>query len=470
MAGIVFILFWLLAYLWNKQQPEKSEGDTAPNEYGGVLLALFVAIVLTGFATTVHWTLAIVFHLISISLIFPIIPIRIAILFKMTKLAYFLGGFSLIRFNRNYYSAKLFYGFLAAVKHKDKSKRKDSLEWLHSKFLNSSKKLYSGDIIMHSIIEAHLRGPHKLAKRLKILKGIPLSSVPRQISILAYKFALADELSKNNINSVIAISNQWNTPTRNGLAKYMISACDVIVNPFAKKGWRLKTHAIIARPPNELQQWLDRLELQQKNIVAISELNHTQQIHELIRIGVNKNSSNSTRSNELITLLGNPSSKNQWSARAQELGVWQVEELWQKIDSRLHSFESSDNQSGLIADEERYQELENHHKALKYLERSIESRIEPNISGNTSLHLIDWLKVLEIMSELEVDNSAELTAFSNIHNTLWNWIAGLWNDKKEHRLAVHIATWCIPRAKKCGYTDFLETLHFVTGNVYNIQK
>jgi hypothetical protein len=466
MGGLAFIILFVLAYIWNSQQPEKSEGDTTAGNTVGIVTAIVIAAILTSFSTTSHLAISISFHLIALCLIFPVIPTRIAVLFGRTKLAYYFGSFSLIRFSKNTYSANLYYGFLAAMKNANDEKRHEHLEWLNEKFLKRSQSLYSGEIIMFTIIDANLTAAHKLPDKLKLLRGLPRASIPKPISKLAYKYALAFELPNNNIGNIVDISNQWGTGTTNHLAKFMLKACDAITNPFAKRGWRLKLLKLRARVPNEIYLWLSRIESQHKNSSKLNDLTHSQKVQELIRFGINNNSSDYSQTKELLKHLASPESKSNWSVRAHELGVWQIEELWEKINNRLLSFEPSNNQSGLIADEQRYLELENHHKALGYLERSILTRVEPKISGASSQHLIDWLKVLDIMSELAVDSASELTAFSSIHNTLWNWLAALWNDKEERRLAIHIATWCIPRAKKCGYDDFLETLHFVTGNAY----
>ncbi len=147
-----------------------------------------------------------------------------------------------------------------------------------------------------------------------------------------------------------------------------------------------------------------------------------------------------------------------WLERATVLGVWDLHQAESLIDSSLNKVIALKTGTLISEEDEQWEHYERHHKNLQYIMQSVESRLQAKSLGHGIQNYLDWLKIKTILHELANDEGFQSAAFSSVHLTLWNWVADLWNIKKERCLVHFIASNCGPWARDNGYRQMHELM------------
>ena len=476
MVGGAILCLWLIIYLVNRFLVKGSvDGDNLPVSivipcFMWFVNAVIFALLLEIFKDFPIISQTVLTFLLLFLLFFPSVISWFTVKLGMVKTSFYLGQLARVYFYRNYFAGGLLRGFQAVQKIKNEADKKQALFWLRSRYLTRKRYLFSGEIVMFIIIDSLIKEPdnyENLARQLSLLNGIPKKSVPKGVSLLAIKYSLAETLPTNDWQKVCSISKQWDTPAYNRIAKYLLAFhtfhfeastiknklkyywCVLFIWRFMWRFSAIKAWAISNKSSNE-----DDIVMGTSNDSAIP-------IESVWHAVLQKKCIDNALSDRLFS----KENEIKWSERAKELGVWQFDGVWQGLlaSSRVLEDSSEETEHNAISSDQSYLEIEEHINALKYIERSIEKKIEPRLLGTGIEHSIDWIKILNILDYLEVDKAAKISAFSGCYITLWNWIAALWNDKSEYRLAHSIANECLPLARECGYEDFEVMLLDILG-------
>jgi len=403
-----------------------------------------------------RWTLVFIFLAVLLYVIADLTAC-----FGWVRVSYYLGKLNIFSLGRDPKALDLYRAFQAASRISNEEKRREAMRWLYEKCHKEKGKLFSGQMIMFIIIDAQLTRPHDhsyLVKRLGLLKYIASVSIPKPVSILASKHALAPALANKDWNNIRAVCDQWDTPAKNYLVKYLREfhghyICKDLY--FSKINcWFYKLRILTQR---ELLTFCQQ---------SLAELEQTQEVSTGEDPKIQLLQAQAPLESELITSireeLSNLEQKERWLKRAEELGVKQVPESWDMLMDSINQCNKLKIESEVIESEQEYQRFEQLHKNLFYINASISKKLDKKMKGSSLPHLLDWLQVMHILQELQINKANQLQAFDRIHLTLWDWVADLWNIRKDRCLVHQIAMACHPLAIDIGNREFAKVLTDIT--------
>ncbi len=408
-----------------------------------------------------------VLFLFALLLISPSILSYLTAQFGLVKTSYFLGRLSYIVFKRNPHSGGLLRGLTAVYRVKNETRKRDALLWLKNRFLNHRGKVYSGDIVVYTIVDCQLNRPNDiehLAHQLRKLMGIGKESIPKAISCYAFCCAAAPSIAKDDWPELFRIAYQWDTPAKNRFALFVKEFSGAYI--YKKEAYsKLETiyHRLFCiyvpvffSLPKRYEVFLAKQQPEKTYSYDISEF-------------LKRESLSTEQVTKFCEVLMSDAQKETWMARAQELGSWQPDVSWGKIEQSIKAQLANKTKTNDIAvqtNEDYHEVIDRHCKSLVYISQSINLRLKSKNIGSGVENFLEWKKVRHILEELESDPQAHLSAFISIENTVWNWIADLWNISKEHCLVHYICKYCIPLAEQTGNTEFFRVMTGLTGDKF----
>jgi len=463
-VGGWFLLLCVIIFLFNRygNQPESKRIQ------GRILTPYFIWLTTIGLSTflyIVEPSLSYIFVCFAIVWLFAGLSSQLCGKFKLVKASYYLGKNAHFLFRQNPIAGGLLRGFQAAMHMPDDENRVAALRWIREQCMKRKKPLFSGEIIMLVIVDSLLSRPRDyryLSNRLTFINDLPQASIPESISLLASKYALAPALANRNWDELQRIAKQWNKIDNNHIARYLQSAQKVNYTPGSKyRNSRLFWNGLRMYRYPALKTWVARYLV--KTTASSDVLTESLQVNRA-RLYENYAAGNNGDINSVEKTLNALSSEDQrirWWNRAKELGVWQPEEAWDAVTNSINLYRPNKNITEEALDNSSYEFIEQQHQTIRYICQSIDKKVNSTSVGSGAEHSLDWLNYMESLNNLGAYKSAQLSAFSTTHTSIWNWVASLWNDKKEYSLAFIIASHSLPYATECGLSEFEKSLTFI---------
>ncbi|MDJ0654653.1 MAG: hypothetical protein QNJ40_10890 [Xanthomonadales bacterium] len=456
MTFLVLLSLILLLRLIGGSGPPGDERAVHDNYAIGMWVLAFVLFVILR-AFQVPWPfIGIIGALVFIPSVVSLVFVRLG----WVAPAYCLGRLAMMYFYRDPAAGAHYRGFQASQYIKDPHRRRRALTWLRNRFQGKRFKIYSGEMVMFVIIDAHLVRPGDeafLARQLRCLKTVSKPSIPAPVSVLALKFALLPVLPGWNWRQIKSIAEQWDTPAYNLLAKFLFEAA-----------WLRRENA----PPSKMLRflWLCNLRYYKLANTAIRRLNADDKIEarasrDALIAGLYTGHVEGEESQRSLAmrLLLNPGQGLLWRQRAQVLGVPNPDAAWQNLERtvlahfRAHfRAGSSDHALDREADMNTWEERQ---KALGYLQSSIVTLQNSRQKVSGFEHFSIWMSLLTLLTDLKRDSGDDVLAFGSMSGSIWNWIAGLWNDHREYCLANFMARTCAPLARSLGHHEMYRRLN-----------
>ncbi len=457
MGGVgLLILIIFIAIRWSSRNKGVS-GDKPADSSARPLI--FIGVALTGFLVILqHSEIAALLYLVpTLILILPSLFSKITSLSGQVKLSYYLGGISYIYFRRNVFAGALMRGLQATYNQRSDEAKRKSLRFLKSRYLRRKAKTYSGEMVLVVIIDALLLKPHDkkhMAQQLKLLQGTGKASIPKCVSVYASKLALAPALANDDQDEIHKLIYQWSTPATNYITEYLERVHLIHFKGagfFTRLSCRYRQLFMIKK--TLLVNFPKRLKpCEQYNSNATDDKNPVEYLFSIQTM-------EKDRIQHYRDKMLSDNQQSHWKKRAQELGVWQADEAWGDITHSVERCLSQKSNTCNTLDDQQNEQIDRLQKNLHYICQSVSRRLESSDLGYGAQNFMDWIKIRQILHELKVDRLAFDTAFTTNHNIIWNWVADLWNIKKERCLAHFIASVCAPIARDCAQHDFYDTLH-----------
>lgn len=453
--GLVIIIVFI-AIRWSSSAKGVS-GDKVSDHKGNLLAVLSIFFLGFIFSWKLSESAIFIYPVFASIFLFPSILSRLTVRLGLVKISYFLGSISYFYFRRNVFAGALMRG-LQATHHQrtDEAKRK-SLRFLKSRYLRRRATTYSGEMVLVVIIDALLLKPHDkkyMAQQLKLLQGIGKTSIPKCVSVYASKLALAPALANDDQQEIHKLIYQWSTPATNYITEYLRRVHLVHFRGagfFTRLSCRYRQLFMVKKPL--LVNFPKHLKASEKNN------NNATDDKKPVEYLFSIQTMEEDRVQHYHDKMLSDNQQSHWKKRAQELGVWQADEAWDEITHSVRRCLSQKSNTSNTRDDLQNEQIDKLQKNLHYICQSVSRRLESNDLGYGVQNFMDWIKIRQILYELKVDSIAFDTAFTTNHNIIWNWVADLWNIKKERCLAHFIANVCAPVAKDCGQHDFYDTLH-----------
>ena len=454
-----FLILVIVISIINNFRKKGVSGDTKGKRYGGwtslfIFLGLF-SLLVVAVVKSEH----LLFYRASlVFLLFSGYLIPLFIFFGWVRIAYYWGRINIFNLTRNPKGMDLYRAYRAALRKKNKEKAQAALRWVHTQCHKQKGDIFSGQMTMYVIIDAQLTHPgdyEYLAKRLRLLKYLATESIPKQISTYACKLALAPELARGHWPSIIEVCQQWNTPAKNYLSLYLIEfhGCYISNNPYTSRFtcWRYSLLIMRFRKLIHFAKTQARMPPSPPAKNSADAAKPKQQL--LATAPLEEAAKQSIREQ-----LTGKEQQSLWEKRAAELGVHQPENSWANILSSIDECKQLKAHSASLDTQQDYDRFEEYHKKLHYIRGSIQQKLDKNMQGPGLPHFLDWLQVLQILEAMQSNKPNQHQAFDSIHVTLWDWVADLWNVRKDRCLAHQIAFACHTLAVETGNEDFARVL------------
>lgn len=390
-----------------------------------------------------------------------LIPFVYATLFSLGghyRLAYRFARNATFVYRRDRLGGALYQSYQALNRLQDGTQKLAAVNWLREQYTQSKTELLSGAMTMIVILEGMPEcktSVTSLAHKLALLDGVGRESIPRAVSVLAVKIALAPNLAKGDWLAIVPICEQWDTPASNPVAQYLLAYHERRVTgsapSFSLFGYywrclRVKRWPLLFNLPDYLANAAVKAADQAAGLAEAK-------VATLFESGVNTNVKI-----DAVQALITDAEQSRWVIRAKELGLVDPEQAWLQITKSVHRYQQALTGKVDLADDRQYAESEHRKKYLQYLAQSIVRRKEARGRYDVSRDFSDWLAILQKMTEQNASSESQSELFYLIHGVIWNWVADLWNIRRQRGLAYFIAVKCTPLARDAGCRELRDIL------------
>ena len=460
MGGVVFIII-LVIYGINALS-DGSKGVSIRDSQRGYAGLIWVLVFVFNFAVIVAYEEAgIIAFVLCLPFIFPSAFSLFTAKNGWVKTSFYFGRICFGNYSRNPYSGALFRAFQASQK-LSSSQQLEALTWLQSRYSCYKGKLFSGDMLMIVMIEAMLKRPGDtdfVRQELKLLSSVGKDSIPGGISEFFCKFTLAPALSSGRWAEVLVVANQWNTPSSNRVAQYVIEYYGYHVQAASYHYRWIDVFMASLFAPN--QKKLGRA------LQGLTEGGGEVETQHVIPRQWARRINNEPYEREVLTkevqyMLTNDT-KTHWEGRVQTLGLWQPDEALESIVESLNHFVNLSCADGQAEDvsEDQLEQYEREYKNIYYICRNIDKQVEKKGHDTSINNFFVWLNIWRSMQVLKTSTGGWGGAFSMMHDSLWNWIALLWNTQRDLSVTYFISSASAPIAKEGGHEKFYQSLRSI---------
>lgn len=395
-------------------------------------------------------------------LVMPSVLARILAHGAWVKCCYYLGTVSGIYFRHDHFAGGILRGLQACQKIHDADERKQALLWLKSRFQRNDHPLRSGSMVLYvalnheleCIDKVHTRDHEhalQLAQKL-LLNNLHQKSLPGAVLAYVLKLVLPGVVMQVRWDLVEDLATTFSVRNYCAVARYLLafsryylyvdgSADQVPTKVLWMYRWRRlllvdqSLALLLEQQYVQYRSFRGRLKQYPVGALWLSELWQPQELEALAHKCLND------------------AEAQRWRLRAEALGVWDFDSLWQGFAETLDQLTRA---HGGNWGEMQYQQALEDSQRIGYLLYGLSSRLEEHEKMNGIAHYDVWLQCLELFHHHKAWPELQDQLFFDNFESIWNWLVHLWNHSDEHYLAVAIINTCLPMAQRVGLHDFVN--------------
>ncbi|WP_226664351.1 hypothetical protein [Microbulbifer aggregans] len=439
---ILFILFWVLIFALRAYNSSEHKGQKASSQARILGFFVWVLAVITFLIFRPYDNPGSVAALVAIVFfLFPSIWIKAPIAAGWIIPSYYLS-FLILRVNGHAIRAgAAFNGYRALLRkpHISAEKRKKILSWLLRKIEREKGRITSGDMLLHAVLNTD-GAPDELERQLDTLFYLRKECVPLPMVRFCFARLLAQALGEQDWKKVASISNKWRKKWRLPLAtlielSYHRHMKTRRVDPFSYFFLWLECGC---------PRWLSQLPFSKATEDAAGDRGDPAELKPRL---VQSALTGKLLDPEIgsANILLSPDQLAAWKSRAQTLHCRNPEAAIAKIEQSLTA--ACENSPLSTAMSTPGDDALNR---LRYQARSIYRRQASKQLQAGSVEFQEWLNFVSAYEQLASDKNDRYEAYSLVEGVIWNWMADLWNIKKERHLAFMICGYMNPHAQEFG--------------------
>ncbi|WP_308364965.1 MULTISPECIES: hypothetical protein [unclassified Microbulbifer] len=447
MAGAVVIIIWIIFFALrgsNSDQSTAKKTTTWPRVLGLVvwLIAIVALIISSPYDTPASAAI-----LIAVLLaMFPSVWIRLPIKIGWIAPSYYLS-FLILRVNGHALRAgAAFNAYRALLNKRNASEefRRKTIRWLHSQVMRNKGKISSGDMLLCVLLDAEKNDTDTI-RQLEILYFLRKKSVPLPMIRFAFARLTAGLLANEDWKRIAITSNKWRS-------KWSLPLASLIEYCYHR---RMKTRYVDPASYFFLwlrcgcPRWLSQLPLDKaaEQSADLDDCDPAQLKQRLVQCALSSKPIDRDKlSHEHLLPAGQLAV---WKERAQalhcrepEAAVAGIERSLATISGNAATDQPMTNASG--------QDTEEALTRLRFHAESIHRRQTGGHLQAGSVEFQEWLNFIAVYEQLANDSNDRYEAYSLVEVIVWNWMADLWNIKKERHLAFMMCGYMNPHAREFG--------------------
>lgn len=447
MVGGVVVIIWIIFFALrgsNSDQSTAKKTTTWPRVLGlFVWLIAIVALILSSPYDTPASAAILIAVLLAL---FPSVWIHLPIKIGWIAPSYYLS-FLILRVNGHALRAgAAFNAYRALLNKRNASEefRRKTIRWLHSQVMRNKGKISSGDMLLCVLLDAEKNDTDAI-RQLEILYFLGKKSVPLPMIRFVFARLVASALAEYDWKRIAITSNKWRS-------KWSLPLASLIEYCYHR---RMKTRYVDPASYFFLwlrcgcPRWLSQLPLDKavEQSADLDDSDPAQLKQRLVQCALsNKTADRDNLSPEHLL----PSEQLAvWKARAQALHCREPESAVARIEQSLAVISGSraaDQPLSTASGRDNEEAL----TRLRYHAQSIHRRLADRRLQTGSVEFQEWLNFIAVYEQLANDSNDRFEAYSLVEGIVWNWMADLWNIKKERHLAFMICGYMNPHAREFG--------------------
>jgi len=445
MGGAVIII-WLIIFAINasrgKEQPAKNATNW-PQIFG---IIIWLAAIIALLASAPYDTPARVATLIAtLFMLLPSVWIRLPVKAGWIAPSYYLSFLLLIVNGQALRAGAAFNAYRALLNKRNACGdfRRETISRLRGKTMRSKGNITSSDMLLCVLLDTD-QDTADAMRRLETMSLLRKETVSVRMIRFAFARLMASALAEENWKKIALLSNSWRSKWRLPLAS-LIECC---------YHRRMKTRAVNPVTFRYLwlrcgcPRWISQLPLDKaENGTELDQNDPAQLKQQLVQYALSNQPID--RDNLSPEHLLPAEQFAVWKQRAQALhcrapdaAVAGIERSLATISGNAATDQPMTGVSG--------QDIEEALARLRYHAESIHRRQTGGDLQVGSVEFQEWLNFISIYEQLTSDRNDRYEAYSLVEIIVWNWMADLWNIKKERHLAFLMCGYMNPHAREFG--------------------
>ncbi|WP_250461812.1 hypothetical protein [Microbulbifer litoralis] len=442
MFGAIAVIAWLIFFAIrasNGNQGGTKKSTTWPRITGFFIWVTAIVALLASIPADAPVRVAVL--VAALLLLFPSVWIRLPIRAGWVAPSYYLS-FLILRVNGHALRAGAAFNAYRALLHKrgaPEAFREQTVGRLRDRIMRHKGKISSGDMLLSILLDTEKGSPGAM-RRLERMDLLRKEQVPLPMIRFAFARLMADALADGDWQRVATLSNRWRRKWRLPLAS-LIECCyhrhmqTRRVNPL---------DFFLLRLQCGWPGWLSQLPLARAEQASAPDDGDPAALKlKLVQRALSGKplEQDSAAAGQLLP----PQQLDAWSARAQALHCREPAAAVAAIEQSLAVLCGGDAgpaDSGRADNEPLTR--------LRYHAQSIQRRQAGGDLQAGSMEFREWLHFTAVYEQLADDDNDRYEAYSLVEGVVWNWMADLWNIKKERHLAFVMCGYMNPHAREFG--------------------
>lgn len=406
----------------------------------------------------------VVINIPSLILCFPSWFAQISIRCGWVKISYWLGRIALAVHRRDSFGGALFYAWLA-LQHAKPDHVEPLHYWLTQQLSQRKRVLQSGAMVMQILLKYQRITDIQLMDNLRILKGCNKALIPGNITRYACRFMLARDLATSNWEIINATAQQWHGSAYNPLATWLIKTFRY-KRSTQKHKLKLNLYAsyIFAGMP-AISKYLPAYQTAYAapSLRDASALSHQNLV--LAEWWLRQHAQDTDKKlNDYWGEYRQSSLRNEWLPRAQQLGIFNTDESFTRLEKSITDVISYRTGSDSLDNDAISQERDRHFNLLRIKIRAVTSRVSQKKLMTGSQEFEEWCAIALLAQQLRTDAISESQVYYILRSQCWNWVVELWNNANNKPLGFLISSYLSPMTFTFSDTEANTFFHGIITN------
>lgn len=435
-GGIV--AFWVLILIIRAASGgSEKKAKPIPAESGSSVMPLVVwMICFFSLLTTLadgEWIMRLIIWPLIVLFMWPTSLARLTIRLGWVRTSYCLGRLALSANRRSHLAGALFYGWRALQRHpRDSQRYARGLEFLQWRVQHA--KVFSGGVmLMQMLMNLGSLDEERRYARLRLMKYLDFETIPRALARHAFKLLAAHALARGDWAEIRASGDAWRRACYVPLAGLLVTHHQRGRGEkhYADIGLRYLYWLGSGRP-----KWLDQLPPVSPDTAEAAASPAAPTRDALLAQAaarVQRGQPLAPLQADWMATLRSPDFAATWTSRAAALGCRDVENAVEAVRTSVRTCLAHGDTSVLDNDAQA-QALDIQFEKLRFLARAIIRRQEGRQLMTGSLEFEEFLNFHELLSAFVGSQTVRYQAYAIAEHAVWNWMADLWNLRRERGL------------------------------------
>lgn len=438
-------------------------------------ISIAVSLLYASVQREVEWLRVVPWLILLFIVAFPSFIAQIFIRVGWVRASYYLGRIASFRHANDIPAGALFYGWLALQRRPEEEKPLLK-SWLDKKVERNGYDFGTGRMVMYVLLNSEKVSDREVYDRLRVLKDASPQGVPSNLGAYVFKWMLASDLAGKNWEDIVTTCNQWRLVRFIPLASYIVAyharatnsekielgmfAYPIVYLLAGRPSWvkDLPMPKVLTKGNNDSDSnstGNELIDVSQEQVITAEWQAYINSSDEQVKLDAGWK-----------VLFEDESFKKKWLERVSELSNFNQEKILATLEESISDFLSVRGGVNIESDAV-YEEIEHGLSRIRILMNAVEKRRVQRALLNGNYEFKEWLRIHTLIRSLSQYDQIDTQVYYLVRDISWNWVADLYNIKKEKGLAFLISKSLRPLVVKHGDNELAKILYGVYSNEFN---